>query len=384
MKTIRPLRLPGLRRAFSLIEVLMATLVLGLGLLGLGAVLPVIVRQQSVSVDGTVGGSAMQSAVRYIEGNKDLSADRWKNFVLYYRDSPAQETMRQQTWIVPFVEPTLSWTALFPRAIELVAPTGTINANTRLTMNESTDFQYISLSDRLYPTEAGGDSGPQFVWDLAARRDFQGGGVQLAVFLRRVDAGVDRGVTGSVYNVLLNSTSAAYRRPVNVDTAGRPTLDARAPGVRYSSILTANVSSLIENGVIRRDRLVVNDVIDRNANGDLQLMDIALGIQLAAQPGQKLVDNLGNIYTVEGLDDSYANSRVLRLSSSVPLSATFFDDPALAPEDTRDNTRPRRAVISQVVFTPQIPVAVEILNKKFDLPADPFSALTPGRTSLQP
>ena len=50
-------------RAFTLVEVLMAVLILAIGLLGLGAVLPMVVRQQRDSADGTFGLIAMRSAV---------------------------------------------------------------------------------------------------------------------------------------------------------------------------------------------------------------------------------------------------------------------------------------------------------------------------------
>jgi Tfp pilus assembly protein PilV len=55
--------------AFSLIEVLISVLVLALGLLGLGAMFPVIIRQQRQATDATLGTMAANAARLELENN---------------------------------------------------------------------------------------------------------------------------------------------------------------------------------------------------------------------------------------------------------------------------------------------------------------------------
>src|SRR5688572_3958289 len=69
-------------RAFTLIEVLIAVLVLALGLLGLGAVFPVAVRAQRISSDDVLGTAAVNSARAYLNSYNFHSAMiPWNNTV---------------------------------------------------------------------------------------------------------------------------------------------------------------------------------------------------------------------------------------------------------------------------------------------------------------
>lgn len=284
-------------RGFSLIEVLMAVLILALGLLGLGAVLPVVVRQQAQGTEQSVSTSALQSGVRYIQGNSRLAPARWANFVK--GDLGNDAYWREGLWVVPRVDDfnSQSTTAarqygsvsLFPRFVEFDAASGLYLA--------SAARETVLMEDRLYPSVNSGETSPQFVWDLAVRRDFAGGGMQVAMFVRKIDTRAGNGLgQETLFGALLNPDSPASRRAVSVDNTGRPTFDGRFGGGRYSVPLLATVGP-VRNGAgeVVRDRIGVNVTTVFDPGSQLGgNMDETVATDLLTQPGQRLVDNLGD------------------------------------------------------------------------------------------
>jgi prepilin-type N-terminal cleavage/methylation domain-containing protein len=378
--TLAP-RQPRTRAGFSLIEVIMATLILALGLLGLGAVLPVIIRQQAASSDEALGTSAMQSALGHIEGNKTLAGENWKKLILGGDDADRNGELRfppgeapadfwrSQRWVVPQVNVQDSSTYLFPRVVDLTT------ANTISTF----DVDSLPLASRLFPTPESGEAEPQFVWDMAYRRDFKGGGVQIAVFVRRVDPLATKALSGSLYTALLDPRSPEARLPVSVDVQGRPRLDGSRAG-RYSTPLAATVV-VPDSANPNADRrlvqvLSISDPGDQVNGGQLSL-DVAY--PLMAQPGQKLVDNLGNVYTVDG-DAGVPGGFILRLTRPIPSSVPIQRIGVSPPPGVRAEAFVPPAFFQQVVFTPQVPVSVEVTTKKFNLAPDAIEQLT-GQTT---
>ncbi len=342
---------------FSLIEVLMATLILALGLLGLGAVLPVIIRQQSLSSDQSLGTSAMQSAIAHLEGSKSLAAEKWKNFV-YAPPLTLIDDWRAQRWFVPTVNREDASVELFDPAVSL-----TIVPN-NIAISGSTES--ISLGSRVFPTPETGDTEPRFVWDIAMRRDFKGGGMQLAVFVRRIDPFAARGVEGTLFEALLDPRSQTRRFPVSLDNEGRPRLDGAVIAGRYSVPLTAEVELYPDPGATDRRFISVSRVFDSSTGN---FINDAIAFPQLSQPGQKLVDNLGNIHTVDSAE-LVGNVLVLRLTRPIALSVPVQRVPETLPDGVRAEAFVPTQYLQQVVFTPQVPVAVEVINKKFDLAPD--------------
>ncbi len=223
----------------------------------------------------------------------------------------------------------------------------------------------IPLADRLWPQDAGGLD-PQFVWDVAVQMDpALPTRVRAAVFVRRVDPKIRVASGVSVYEALTQRrrTDADFRLPVSLDLpAARPALDGSYdPSTRtraYSTPMAVPVEFRVgDHG--ERDRLVVlapTSDVDTSLPPGLGPSGASLRGALAsmmAQPGQQLVDNLGNIHTVLGLDTRVSTDRAFTLRLARPVAE-------IVPQTDRSDPQ----TIRQVVFTPQVParVLVEVMN----------------------
>jgi prepilin-type N-terminal cleavage/methylation domain-containing protein len=222
------------REGFTLIEVLMGVLVLGLGLLGLAAIFPAVVVQQRQAADAVEGEVTATVAEAALRGN-DVFAGR------VLGDPAATGTPTNQQSIVRFMGlfETLvldenfsaqgAWTTqsdsygLSDRGVLTVALREVLRSD-RGEANDSTPriLAYeLPVTSRLVPAakiaeNVGSDAAwreigsrgdePRFVWDFAVRRsaavDLLGIGrdrtlaeraadaVQVAVFVRRIDTGI--------------------------------------------------------------------------------------------------------------------------------------------------------------------------------------------------
>ncbi len=231
---------------------------------------------------------------------------------------------------------------------------------------------FIPLSERLYPPDSAGVHEPQFVWDLAVRRAVDvkqihwnvgivpapARKVQVAVFMRRLDPRLAIPRTATAYTLFIPPTGQISGPPpfwpVSVDNTGRPTLNGAVSGPinadhyhGYSSPIALGVNFAIYNvgGDQRRDRLTVDVNSVAGSRGPLYFTMIS-------QPGQQIVDNLGNIYTVIGPDKSLL-APPFSLTISPPVPTGLVETPP-QPVPAQGPT------ISQVVFTPQVPVAVYV------------------------
>lgn len=214
----------------------------------------------------------------------------------------------------------------------------------------------LPLLDRVYPTVDSGMSGPQFVWDLGVRRLSPGPSrtVQVAAFLRRIDPKTRIAANQSLWQVYMGRgvTAEEEKWPVSIDAAGRPTFDGRKGSAGlYSRPIAVPVvfSNATIDGRQPRDRFQIEATPTQFLSVQSGVTIDAAGLfAIAAQPGQQLVDNLGNIYTVVGVDDRANTSvvnRWIRVTPPVPAG--------IEPTSTSDER-----TIRQVLMTPQVPARV--------------------------
>jgi prepilin-type N-terminal cleavage/methylation domain-containing protein len=465
-------------RAFTLVEVLMAVLVLAIGLLGLGAVLPMVVKQQRDSADSTFGQLAADSARTLFQserqgGNEVQSIrivpqeDAQGNSLLGGRFTLAVAGARTEA--IPFdaeaeaVEAALNalptvlgsarvtktlessgnvgiivfviefdgilagvnvpqiqldagqltgaqsavaatgsqgapdfsggffsnWAAdtdegrlppvernvLPPNADWLVVPLdeavrGSAELGRRSKFGQVTLDRrfFIPLAERLYPSETAGAPAPQFVYDMAVRRmaevkdeDWRNQRVpaaaqrvQVALFQRRIDTRINLPRNVRPYQAFRVPPSQPegppLRWPVSRDTAGRPTLtgattNSPADDFGYSTLWSFPVdfAPYTVGAETRRDRLQ----IPASVGADRQVY-----FEYLSQPGQQVVDNLGNVYTVVGRAEG-ANVPNFSVIISPPVAAGL-----LATGQRVVGQDP--PTVQQVVMSPQVPAAVTV------------------------
>ncbi|QOJ01612.1 MAG: prepilin-type N-terminal cleavage/methylation domain-containing protein [Phycisphaeraceae bacterium] len=322
-----------MRKGFSLVEVLIGVLVLGLSLLGLAAVFPAIVREQRISRETIVGKSIERSAETYLRNRGGLNRpDRLGGWSRLSATLGRRQDGRQ-------------WSAsLGPWTNGNYQPSGRIQIPLALD---------LAVAERLWPLPDRNGQGddPQFVWDLAvcAINDPDTnaedttvaiGPLRVALFVRRIDPQirVPRGQT--LAGVLTDDSDAIV--PVAADAStGEATLAGLWTGgaTRYSAPITADVT-----GVLRSRNNGPYDTLALAPTGN----GLQGSVRLARQIGQKLVDNLGTVYTVTGVPEGQPG----RVVVEPPVSALVIKDV--------QSGQPLRRV--QVVFTPQIPASATVLQ----------------------
>lgn len=310
-------------RGFSLIEVMLAVFILALGLLGLGAVIPVVLNSQRESVDASLGVSAINNARAYLEARPDLNR---------LTSDPNATPYGFGTWVLapnPGWSPTGLWEPI--TADQLDRQTG------EMVFGTGSSRVRIPVGDRLWPTRAIAREEPRFVWDFIARRlptsDVSAPAIQIAMFVRRVDPNIRVPEGQRLVDLLDGTITGSSRRvPVGVVDDGvnpRPTLNGtgqystpRVIAVRYD----ADQPGLI--------RLQGGTTLERD---------------LARQIGQKLIDNLGNIHTVRQLDPQDGQRLTLLVDPPVPAWVA-------------STTAGGASAMVEVAFVPQIPSSVEVFN----------------------
>ena len=325
------------RRAFSMIEILIAIVVLSIGLLGLAISLPATISIQRRGADATRAVTAASAAKAYIETRPDLNRlHTWEAAV------GIEYPPRQPVGLGTLVEDT-GWSKDFEWDND---DSGEIN-----TLDGQMDFfiqgplakhVYVNVADRLWPAPSTGMR-PEFVWDFVARRlpsrkaALGSPRIQLALFVRRIDPGIRTPPDATLYQVLTGQP-----------TPPRPS-DRRVPvAVRDNDI---DVLPRM-NGQGEYARPFTLDVSYDDADPDqIRIMsNNPSKLDVATRPGQRFVDNLGNVY------------RVLRSIEVNSNDIVVVVDPPVPSWVQRTTNTPQSYELFQIVLTPQIPITVEVFD----------------------
>lgn len=380
------------RRAFSLAEVLIAILVLALGLLGLGAVFPVVIAQQRDAQDVVYGESVAGAVAANIRSSAETvtfhshlaptDPNYWSWFDAdddFGRDRPqASGGEFMYEWVIPQVagdDTYQTWpNAPGPRYnnfSDLESGVWFVNQedNTPNTMNPAIEQigQFLLVRDRLVPQPFSGRD-PQFVWDLVARREPGADRPQVAIFVRRIDPRIKAPSDSSLSEVLATGANGNDPvLPVALDTMGRPAVDNGTGMFFYAYPQTLQAQTFIDH----LDWLAIEDV---GAGNDTS-------VAFATQPGQLLLDNTGTVRRVIGpidnaqLDGSLqsavqnGDARVIRVDPPFQPSHAPVGGPGqgladnYAVNNNLPNTRADRASwLRQIVFTPRTPITIQVVT----------------------
>lgn len=374
--------------AFTLIEVLMSIFVLALGLLGLGALIPGIIREQRVASDRTLGIVVANDAKAYLSARADLgrlgippsggagagmgtTAGRSYGLGVWLRDD---------NW-----SPTYAWDTNSIDAGDF-EDTGDVIVGQRV---GGVPPVRIPLIDRLYPSPASGLDAPQFVWDFVARRlppmeadgypmladsglgllpgtpEAWRTGVEIAVFVRRVDTGIRVRPNETGFGVMLRGSNPIL--PVGLDGNGAPT--GAGADTAQSQIYAPPLTLRAEYDGSRTSvlRLEADTTLSGAEPGSTVTLQNRL--LLAAQVGQQLVDNLGNVYTVDEALDSGGSFVEVRVRPAIPAWVPATTGSVSGWDDEDGWTQ-----IRQVVFVPQPPATAIV----FRMGVDPNAVRSPS------
>ncbi len=364
------------RRAFSLIEVLIAILVLGLGLLGLGAVFPAVIAEQRRSFD-SISGESVAATVqeqmrsdseafhfgldRSITGTPGNPRAAIEKFGLWARDpqfgywlfgvgDPRQQGAGDSVRPVSPTNPAYitNWIVFGDAALgpgngenpDHIRPGYLSNGRWTLNTRNSLDRFEFPVAARVFPSPTSGAT-PQFVWDPVLRRT-PDGKVQVAVFVRRIDDRIRLNDGETLGDAILGLNRSRPVLPLALSTAtGRLTTDdGTSNQIAYPEILS--LPAYVGGSGTDPSWLM----LDVNINDQ----SINTSIEFLRRPGQTFVDSLGVVRRVVGTPTAVQGQNAGDAQRAVIVDPPFSKNPNL----------PRQNL--QIVFTPQPPVAVRVFT----------------------
>lgn len=318
--------------AFSLIEVLISVLVLALGLLGLGAMFPVIIRQQRQATDATLGTMAANAARLELENNGIF---RGTPPLPAAAGGPIGEPTPLPAWQIVYTELSTEPPASQGRLVapEYMAKTGLMR------VGADSDFIEVPMAARLFPNSSNAGAQPRYIWDLAYR---YAGPNRLDVFIivRPIDPNIRLTPSQRLLDVLApTDASGLLLEPTRLAVASDrttllPTFDGKiSDTTAYTAPVEMDVASVDLNDSDTNPENDRNRITLKPSSGDENLAATAI------RTGQKLIDRLGTIYTVVGIPKSGAPYTVL-VDPPIPGSVDDAED------------------IGPVMFVPQTPASV--------------------------
>jgi Tfp pilus assembly protein PilV len=359
------------RSAFSLVEVLIAVVVLALGVLGLAAIFPaVIVQQRSANEQVQSRGVAKvaQAILTRSEAAGSLPWDQLEIDAIFSTgdgivntDSMSSQACGKQLF-VGLWEPGWDWdkserqevstllsdAGAVPFYAGRLCSTTTVGGRVIRSLSSINKGraplpeELILVRERLVPSVFSGAS-PQFVWDVVARktagRPGLGGLIQAAVFVRRIDPNLRVPAGKGLSELFLPSTAPTVtepaprplRFPVAVDQSGRAVPDDGGSDKRYAAPVSMQVTTGTLDASGASKEIVFNDTAASTVRRDQ-----------AAQSGQLLLDNTGVVRKVV---------RVLLADNGTTRGVEV--DPAVSSSEAKS--------LIQIVFTPQVPADVVMI-----------------------
>lgn len=425
---MRPERMNGGRRAagpsliaagFSLVEVLLAVLVLGLGLLGLAAVFPVVISQQRQAGE-TIAATGVAANVEalLLDGSgapglrsilRDPQFGRFRNQLPTTDTDAAWGELATGLWV-----PVFTWGGhdqvdgrlfgggaisdvyreqgayVFGVGLYQPRPTqrGANGTPVWPPLVPATDPAHpgvtnLPMDARLYPTPFTG-SEPLFVWDVVPRRTTRNT-LELAVFVRRIETGIrvpDGATLSEIVTTRRNSPQFGTERRLAVGV-NRATLTPTGRGADlgaagdddYATPLVAAAELRVPTNAAERNRFAYDMVVlsspfdDAGMQGPDGVDSAAYSnragrrrpawLDAASRPGQTLIDNLGVVRTVLGEVTEPPSSLTVAAQREVLVRVEpAYSQSAERPAGSLEDQEPgdRERTLWQVVFTPQAPV----------------------------
>jgi len=368
-------------RGFTLIEVLIAILVLAIGMLGLGAIFPAVIVEQRNAFAVIEGENVASSAAALLSNREfvdfSLISEDFNRPMFGGPVAIGAEPRYSHEWVVPQDgQSNYGWTSPVPSLFGFQGfGTGlwsfnsngsTVNDTIKYTNTEPRLAQ-IPVTARLFPQPYSGKD-PKYVWDLALRREPSGDRLQAAIFVRRVDARIRVPKNFSLSDVLTDGGASALPNgailPVAINfQTGQPSVDDGQTNKVYAAIQTLQVE-------VHEDHL--DWLVFRNGRDE----GIDTSVGFAAKVGQMLLDNTGVVRTVVGVPtitdaDSTVADRgrvvlvdppfVLRNSGGIDTDRARPTGRSARLNDPEWDSQ-RASWVRQVIFTPRTPVTVRVVT----------------------
>jgi prepilin-type N-terminal cleavage/methylation domain-containing protein len=337
-------------RAFTLIEVLLGVLILGLGLLGLASVFPLVVKQQRAAQDVVLGVAAAGGAEAVLRGHSVLNDPAgkkgWAPFARELHSAARKNAGFQSLWS-DVLEAQTDRLRIYGAVSKIGNKVGEAGSFRLLGAGSSGDPEVvIYTSDRLLPQGPGVT--PQYVWDavpiLASSASSaippEFAPLRVAVFIRRIDPGIRVPANSTLAEVI---SAGGGIVAVAVDNDGLPTFSGQ--GNYAVPIVATPVRTHQRYGI----DTAPYTVIEFNAPRPAVLVALR-------QVGQQIVDTEGNVYTVVAIPDekgvNYTSDRAVVIA------------PPLAPQTVKaiNGGGGTSAGDVQFLVSPVVPASVEVLT----------------------